>query len=729
MKLPVSLDELTRKITDAAAYGLDFLTRMDTSERVRFAVWDGQSDDGRKWSANYKAVVFPWEGASDARIRFADGIVRELAMSKTRAFRAAKLQTAAREAFDMEKSANTTVLLEYVVKTLMADHVHAEVELAANWSEQNGLAYIGIEWERRIEAERKTITLDDITRLAIESGVEQVQSQLEQAAADGVPATQEEAMAAVSEVQAASIDDVQQLFLDPAREAEAVDAVQTITGLKPAAARRVLRDLRQQGMADYHIPYQSVNRPRWTARVPFVDVFFPPHITELQDADWLAITEWVSEPELRGRALAEGYDQEWVEETLKHKGKAVNWTTDARTTGLNISRVGTQGNPIADQDLHRDEVQIVHMHYRAMMPDEQLPAMYSTTFHHAVTEKVAKHELMRYKHGQIPGVLVRREYASRAAIESRGVAELVATDQGEVKVQRDSRVDRTSLATLPPLQGDSMRAGQTFAIRPGVNIPTRRGSELKFMDPPRYDLGSVEIENAVRNNAYRYFGMQDPSVPPVLAMMHGQDGVDKFFAAINQALTQTLQLTQQFMDPMIAIRVANGDVPVQISREEIQGRYDVTAVFDVRDLDPEYMVKKISTIATLILPIDSSGRVDRGGLSEWAMNAIDPVLSKSVILPVEAANAKETDEEKAALAMMAAGVEPSMPENSGMNHPLRLQILQAAIAANPMLQQRLQQDQLFAQMLQARVKFHQQAVMQEQNKVIGRVGSAPVTGV
>lgn len=403
MKLPVSLDELTRKITDAAAYGLDFLTRMDTSERVRFAVWDGQSDDGRKWSANYKAVVFPWEGASDARIRFADGIVRELAMSKTRAFRAAKLQTAAREAFDMEKSANTTVLLEYVVKTLMADHVHAEVELAANWSEQNGLAYIGIEWERRIEAERKTITLDDITRLAIESGVEQVQSQLEQAAADGVPATQEEAMAAVSEVQAASIDDVQQLFLDPAREAEAVDAVQTITGLKPAAARRVLRDLRQQGMADYHIPYQSVNRPRWTARVPFVDVFFPPHITELQDADWLAITEWVSEPELRGRALAEGYDQEWVEETLKHKGKAVNWTTDARTTGLNISRVGTQGNPIADQDLHRDEVQIVHMHYRAMMPDEQLPAMYSTTFHHAVTEKVAKHELMRYKHGQIPG--------------------------------------------------------------------------------------------------------------------------------------------------------------------------------------------------------------------------------------------------------------------------------------------------------------------------------------
>jgi hypothetical protein len=58
-----------------------------------------------------------------------DGIVRELAMSKARAFRAAKLQTAAREAFDFEQSANTTVLLEYVVKTLMADHVHAEVEL------------------------------------------------------------------------------------------------------------------------------------------------------------------------------------------------------------------------------------------------------------------------------------------------------------------------------------------------------------------------------------------------------------------------------------------------------------------------------------------------------------------------------------------------------------------------------------------------------------------------
>jgi hypothetical protein len=729
MNLPIPLDELTRKITDAAAYGLDFLTRMDEAERVRFAVWDGQSEDGRKWAKNYNAVVFPWEGASDARVRFADGIVNERAMAKSRAFRAAKLQTAAREAFDMESSANTTILLDYVVKTLMADHVFAEVELAANWSEQNGLSYIGIEWERRIEAEPKTITLDDITRLAIESGVEQVQAEMETAAADGVPPSEEEAAAALSEVQAASIDDVQQLFLDPAREAEAVQAVQSITGLRPAAAKRVLRDLRQQGTADYHVPYMAVNRPRWTARVPFVDVFFPPHITEMQDADWVALTEWVSEAELRGRALAEGYDPEWVEEALKHKGKAVNWTTDARTTGINISRVGTQGNPIADQDLHRDEVQIVHMHYRAMMPDEQLPAIFSTTFHHAVTELTARHEMMRYRHGQIPGVLVRREYASRAAIESRGVAELAATHQGEMKVQRDSRVDRTSLATLPPLQGDSTRAGQTFAIRPGVNIPTRRGSELKFMDPPRYDLGSVEIENAIKADAYRYFGLHDQTVPPVLTVMHGQDGVDKFFSALNQALTQTLQLVQQFMDPMMAIRVTNSPVPVQIAREEIQGKFDVTAVFDVRDLDPEYMVKKVSTVATVVLPMDSAGRVDRGGLAEWAMNAIDPVLAKRVLLPVEAANAKETDEEKAALAMMAAGVEPSMPPDSGMNHPLRLQVLQAAVAANPTLQQRLQQDQMFAAMLEARVKFHQQAVMQEQNKIIGRTGSAPVTGV
>lgn len=725
--LPLPISDLVARITDAAPQAHDFISRMSAAERTRFAVWDGQSEDGRKWAKNYNAPVFPWEGASDARIRFADGIINERAMGKARAFRAAKLQTAAREAMDLRSSANTTVLLEYVVKTLMADHVHAEVELAANWSEQNGLAYIGIEWERRVEAERKTMTLDDLTRLAIESDVEQVRAQFEQAAAEGIPPTEEEALAAVAEVQAASIEDVQNLFLDPAREAEAVQAVQSITGLRPPAARRVLRALRSQGTAEYFVPYQSVNRPRWTARVPFVDVFFPPHITEMQDADWVAVTEWVGEAELRSRALAEGYDEAWVEAVLKHKGVSAGWSIE--TAGIGVSQTGSLGNPLAEQELHRNEVQLVHMHYRALMPDEGLPALYSTTFHPAEPELHGRHEIMRYTHGQIPGVLVRREYATRAAIESRGVAELAGTHQGEMKVQRDSRVDRTSLATLPPLQGDSMRAGQTFAIRPGVNIPTRRGSELKFMDPPRYDLGSVEIENAIRADAYRYFGLHDASVPPVLTVMHGQDGVDKFFAALNQALTQTLQLVQQFMDPMVAIRVANGEVPVQIAREEIQGKFDVTAVFDVRDLDPEYMVKKVETVGTIVLPMDAAGRVDRGALAEWAMNAIDPVLAKHVILSAESASAKETDEEKAALAMMAAGVEPSMPEGAGMNHPLRLQVLQRAIAANPALQQRLQQDELFAAMLQARVKFHNQAVMQEQNKIIGRTGSKTVTGM
>jgi hypothetical protein len=266
-------------------------------------------------------------------------------------------------------------------------------------------------------------------------------------------------------------------------------------------------------------------------------------------------------------------------------------------------------------------------------------------------------------------------------------------------------------------------------LGPGVQVPERRANELRFMDPPRFDPGSIEMENATRADTDRYFGRASAIVPPPVAMLHGQTMVNEFLETLNLALVQTLQLMQQFMDPELTIRVTGSDEAITITREEIQGRFDVTATFDVRDLDPEYMAKKIEMVGTMVLPMDSAGIINRGELAAWAINAIDPTLARRVVVSAETANTQETEAEKQALAMMASGVEPLMPENSGMNHALRLQVLQQAIQANPGLMKLAETDEVFTAMVQARVKFHQQALMQEQNKTIGRLGSAPVTGV
>lgn len=728
-ELPVPVDTLMKEIEHACMTSSEWHDRRDNADRIRFAIWEGQDRSGRKLAKNLQSAPFPWEGASDARIRLADEVTNEQAKILAQAFARAKIQTAAREADDLARSATTTILLDYCTRTLMADHIRQETKFLADTRQHYGSAVLCIDWERRIEAEPKTITLDAITQMAIESGLDRLGQEIEAAAADGIEPDPEELQQAEGEIQAASIDEVQTLFLDPSRESEGIQAIMQITGLPEKSAKRVLKDLRKDGFADYHVPYTAVNRPRWTARIPFVDVFFPVDTSTIQDARWLSVVEWLPETELRSRAIAEGWDMDWVEKVLTlGLGKSHQWMTNGTIERTTTTRITSQGNATSDEELHKFEVQIIHSHYRAMGPDE-LPAMFRTTWHPLIPDNVAIHEMMPYRHGQIPGVLTRRECVLRPAMESRGVSDIIHTHQGEIKVQRDSRTDRTSLATLPPTIIPAGRSGNRMLIGPGAQIPERRANELKFMDPPRYDGGSVEMETATRNDVDRYFGRASEVVAPSTAVLHMQDMVDDFLQDLNLALVQTLQLMQQFMDPELTIRIAGTDALLPVTRDEIQGRYDVTASFDVRDLDPEYMAKKIEMVGTMVLPMDSSGRIDRGALAEWAINAIDPILAKRVVVSAETANAKETEEEKAALAMMASGVEPIMPENSGMNHPLRMQTLQAAIQANPALQQRLQEDQMFAAMLQARVKFHNQAIMQEQNKTIGRIGSAPVTGI
>ena len=48
--------------------------RVQEADNTRFAFWNGQSSDGKKHAADIGQQPFPWEGASDTRIRLADEV-------------------------------------------------------------------------------------------------------------------------------------------------------------------------------------------------------------------------------------------------------------------------------------------------------------------------------------------------------------------------------------------------------------------------------------------------------------------------------------------------------------------------------------------------------------------------------------------------------------------------------------------------------------------------------
>jgi hypothetical protein len=324
-----------------------------------------------------------------------------------------------------------------------------------------------------------------------------------------------------------------------------------------------------------------------------------------------------------------------------------------------------------------------------------------------------------------PFVEMPRERATRPLLESRGIPELVQTAQEEIKIQRDYRADRASISILPPVRVPANRGKFDLVLGPGVQVPERRPGEIGWMDPPRPDAGSIEVENATRFDVNNYFGRMADGVPPQMAMIHTQEMVDSWLLDMKLCIIQTMALAQQYLTPEEVSRVTgNASLAFSASPQDIRGRFDITAEFDARLLDNEALGAKLKYLSEILVPMDSFGVIDRAGLVKYMFQAVDPNMAAMLVQDIGAATQQEIEDEQVQFSKIAAGTEPPMKEG-GQNAQVRLQTLQQIIQSNPAVSQRYQQDEIFRRMLDARMQAFQFQLQQSQNAVIGRVGAQP----
>ena len=145
---------------------------------------------------------------------------------------------------------------------------------------------------------------------------------------------------------------------------------------------------------------------------------------------------------------------------------------------------------------------------------------------------------------------------------------------------------------------------------------------------------------------------------------------------------------------------------------------------DAKQLDSELLGIKLEYITKNLVPMDNMGVIDRAGLVKFIMSTVDPNIADMIVRDPGPAAAIETDEEQIAFTKIAAGTEPPLPQE-GVNYQLRAQVLQGIVQANPALQQRYQQDEIFRNMIDARLKAFAFQNQQAQNAVIGRQGTLP----
>ena len=694
------LAQLKAEARDTATYAARVAYgRRSQAEETRFAIWEGQSDDGRKHAeTNGGRPAFPFEGASDARIRLADMIVNERVLILT----AAALRNMPRvKGLDLSREHlghKLTTVLKWVLKNKLGSGYFRTIAKLAQYQEGDAPAgaMLGVWWNQESALELTGLTIEDVRQQLMQSA--------------GPEAAQ-------------TLNQMDVALQNPARDKE---TAQILMGLDPrlteARALRAIAELRQSGACKYPVEVLVKDGPELCAYRVYDGIFFPVNTTDAQRCRCYFVREWLSRVELLERQVSMDYSAAFVEATLQHEGRS-GWAEAEPGRASGASPL--EGGYSTSGEEHRGEYEVVTAFYKAVNADH-IPGIYYVAFSFHHEEPAHERKLLEYSHGQYPFTWFSREVLSERLLDARGVPELVSTDQQALKLLADSFNDNVSLATVPPLKVPRRRGKLGLVIGPLKLIKEDRPGDITWMQPPQYPMGNDKQQEEIRRRVDEYFGRISQNVPPMLTQLHQAGMVMFFLANLADALTQLLQLCQQYMSQEeLALITGDDGIPVARSIEEIQGKFSVELTFDPRDLDMEYLKQITELLINVILRADTLNVVQRDKLIQRLFMAIDPNLAQATVRPVADAQASEVEAEQGNFAKISAGVEPEMVAE-GQNFPLRLQVLEQIAQKNPEAIQKL--SPVSAKIFEARVKYLQNQVQQIRNAQIGRTVGQPALG-
>lgn len=744
-------------------------------DQVRDCRWPGQFSDGRKHDVpgdpNGKAK--PWNGASDCRPFIVDDIINELVDVDVVAFWRAMLQQGGAGS---EEDSYAVALVEWLIFTKMFAALIDEVELSSQYRHEFGWCVLAPRWCREVGLKRYTLTMQEISVKATEAlqQLQAVQATLAKSPNVQITAPQQQK---IQQLQA--VAQLPQMIQDPEREDEAVKYLQQwyedyIKGNLPAdlqerapgidlgRVRQCVKDLRDKGSCMVPLPYLCKNEPEIAALKPFEEIAIPPEQIGANEIGFQI--EWVSEAELKGRVLTSNYSQEWVDAAVKHKGSSAPEQTRVAVQPLGLSGQldGNGPAPMADAAgpaLNQDTalIRIIHAMYREADQDG-IPGVYVTTFHTEVTKDknkndlVADHGLMDGAGSDLPNVECVRERRTRALTASRGVPETAHTDQNLIKGIRDGIIDRQSITLLPPVNIYESPTGARYEFGPAVQNYVRRDKQPDFMQMPSGQglADAVETHNLLTTNIAGRYGRMADGVSPMRVQTAQENRTRRFLVAWTKAIKWILIFSQQYMTDAEFADVTGAPIGWLDQRRQTPGLLSASLDFDVRDLDPDLMLKRIETMNKIVLPNDVLGVIQRGKWAAVMARAVmGPSVSKQLVQQLPDASQALQDKANNELLKMFAGNQPNYVDEKDPTAASLLQFTQQIVMANPnylraltdealvtlapnnaaLLAQQIgprRPDELFSSLLIKWLKNLQfVGVTQVQNKQVGAIGVNP----
>jgi len=624
-------------------------------------IWDGKSDDLRKNGAN----PFPWQGASDQEVNVVGERIDMYVSLFDQALSRSHIKAFPTSMAAMPKAAVVSGFLKWMRSSYIPDFKR-QMELGGNYLMEKGIMVSYVGWNREKRSYLQSISLQQIAELS---------------------------------------PDLVELILSGQDDQILIDLMQeSFPELSTKRAKKAIKDLRKTGKAEIPFPRQTVDCPVVYACAPDGEVMFPSYISDPQRAPYMFWRTFLTAQELEKKVANEGWDREWVNnaiETLRGKDSMY----------LDGEKVKTQTRlPITDDN---DLVMIVYAYQRLIDEEDGSEGIYCTVFH-PQTEGFAKHELLN-GYDDYPFVVTRLANDQKRMYEVQTFSDILRGPQIQIKTERDSRIDRASLATLPPIMHPAGRPPSDWG--PGRRVPYRRLGEIAFGPIPPRDDGSVESELSMSAQADRAIGL-DLTNP--LSSARQQYYIGKFLDHVKDVLAMAWKLYQRMGPDEVFFQVTGNPNPQVMTKGSPDENFSIVVSFDSLSNDPETSETQLKNMVQLV-QLDRNGIMDVNKLLEFAASSINPIFADYVLQPVEEAQQKVQKNVTDDLAKIFAGIEvPAQPNGA----QIAMQMVQAYVQ-QPDVAARAQSDEAFAGRLQKYMGQYQFQLQQAQNAEIGRIGTAP----
>jgi hypothetical protein len=702
------LTEIEDAINGAASIGA--FEKIEAAHLTRRCLWAGQSADGMRHGED----AFPYDKAIDCRVPLAEEIVTDHVRIRMAAMRSGTVQIGPMQGVaDATKARLWDDVLKFY-RHKMRRGLERQMRLFWTCVEEIGYGVARVDWCGMRRLLPLSVTVEELAGSVAAGLLEAARAQTGMAEGEEMPAEwQEEAAAEAMRV-------VEEALMD--EDAGAFEGL--MMSFDPTCprdeARRVRSDLRRRGgAAVYYAPRDAGGEVRVTARIPWVDCGHSLDLGPDGRCSWWFEADWLTEVDLRAAAEAGGWDGRWLKAVLEQPNMGMAdlmQGLDAPGWLLNGVGVGLRFDTGVNQRARMFQVLRV---FRLAVNKAGLPACYETVVHPHVPDLTGFHAVCKVP--VLPWVAEAREPAG-LMVQSRGVPELVLTDQLALKKLKDGATASAELAAFPPYEripGDDQK------MAPGAQLAAARrtgrsGTESRFVPVPGVDQGALEMMRMTRADVDRLFA-RGPNVSPDERRIFLEELGSSAVATVEEVMMLAWLHVQGYVDELRASRIAGRPVSVEATAEDLQGTADVMVEFSPLALNQK-MALELADYGAKIAGLDRTGRIDFGKFVEVVTRVFDPMLSEQVIRPGDEAAAEIERDEQGVLSAIASGQWVTGHTDAPQ---VRWEVVQRWLA-NPEARGKLQASGGMQAALAEHVKGLQQEMVQRgANVFTGQTGQKP----